>query len=74
MHHLMIKQAFYFNNSNWGTVGKPDMNGSQASGNGSNLMGFFLHLKNIIKKVHECFQGILCSPGIARAVEHVKMS
>ena len=50
------------------------MNGPQASGNSSNLMRFFLHLNNIIKKVHEYFQGFLCSPETARAIEYVKIA
>jgi hypothetical protein len=48
-------------------------NGSQASDKGSNLLELFQQEENMIKKVHEYFQGSLCSPATDRAVEHAKM-
>ena len=50
-----------------------DMNGSQASANGSSLIKLFQNLNTIIKNVQEYFQGILCSSDTARAVQQVKM-
>ena len=55
------------------TVGKLAWNGSQASGKGSTQVELFQHQYNIIKKVHEYFQGSRCSSATARVVEHTKM-